>query len=270
AAIRTTPVGSHLLAENPLTQHFVIVLELFLTVLIIFGNGFQQFFLDLADQVVAFRFGMFLGVERIGKLIANALLQIVVISFVKFRGRNLAFGLAGFFAQAVDGGADLFDFGVGKLNRVYHRLFFYFLRARFNHDDGFGRADHHQVEQAFAQFRIRRTHHNLAIHQAYAHCANRALKWNIGNCERGGGAVDGANIGIIFFVGGKHERNHLGLAAEAFREQRAHRAVNHAADENFALAGPAFALNKSAGDASASVGVFTVIHSKREEINSFA
>ena len=45
-----------------------------------------------------------------------------------------------------------------------------------------------------------------------------------------------SNVGIVFAVGGEDEGDDLGLALEAFGEQRAHGAVNLAAGENFALA----------------------------------
>ena len=77
------------------------------------------------------------------------------------------------------------------------------------------------------------------------------------------------NIGIIFRVGGKNKRDHLSFALEAFRKQRADGAINHAAGKNFAFAGTAFALDESAGDASAGIGVFAVINGEREEIDSF-
>ena len=79
-----------------------------------------------------------------------------------------------------------------------------------------------------------------------------------------------SDVGVVFGVGGKDERNHLGFATEAFLEQRPHRAVDLAAGENFALAGPAFALDEAAGNASAGVGVFAIINGQREEVDAFA
>ncbi len=63
AAIRTALVSNHLLAGDLLAQFFVIALKLFLSLLAVFRNRFQQLFLDFADQVVAFRLRMFLGYQ---------------------------------------------------------------------------------------------------------------------------------------------------------------------------------------------------------------
>src|SRR5262249_5071224 len=46
--------------------------------------------------------------------------------------------------------------------------------------------------------------------------------------------------------------------------------VDHAAGENFTLAGTAFALDEAAGDASAGIGVLAVVDREREEVDSLA
>ena len=79
-----------------------------------------------------------------------------------------------------------------------------------------------------------------------------------------------SDVGIVFGVGGEHEGDDLGLAAEAFREQRAHGAVDLAAGENLSLAGTAFALDEAAGNASAGVGVFAIVDGQGEEIDALA
>ena len=60
----------------------------------------------------------------------------------------------------------------------------------------------------------------------------------------------------------------MSLALETFLEERPDRAINLAAGQNFALTGAAFAFDKTAGDASAGVGVFAIVDSKREKILS--
>ena len=88
--------------------------------------------------------------------------------------------------------------------------------------------------------------------------------------QRGRGAVDAANVGIVIRVRGQHKRDDLGLALESFGEQRTHGAIDLAAGEHFALAHAAFALDEASGETSAGVGVFAVIDGEGEEIDALA
>ena len=159
---------------------------------------------------------------------------------------------------------------MGEFDRVHHRLFLHFFRARLDHDNGIGGADDHDVEQAVAHFGVGGIGDEAAIDQADAHCAKRAEKRNIGKGQGGGSGVDAADIGIVFRVGGEDEGDDLGLALEAFGEHGTDRPVNLAASENFALAHAAFALDKTAGDASAGIGVLAIIDGERKEVDALA
>ena len=88
--------------------------------------------------------------------------------------------------------------------------------------------------------------------------------------ERGRGAVNAANVGIVIRVGGQHKRDDLGLALESFGEQRTHGPIDLAAGEHFALAHAAFALDEASGETSAGVGVFAVIDGEGKEIDTLA
>ena len=106
--------------------------------------------------------------------------------------------------------------------------------------------------------------------ESNAHCADRTEERNVGKSQRGGGGVDAEDIGIIFGVGGEHERNDLRLALESFREHGTDGAIDLAAGEHFALTHAAFALDEAAGDASAGVGVLAVVDGQREKVDAFA
>ena len=71
-------------------------------------------------------------------------------------------------------------------------------------------------------------------------------------------------------VGRKHHGDDLGLAAEAFREQRTDGTIDLTAGKNFALAGTSFALDESARNASGGVGVLTVVNREREKVDALA
>ena len=159
---------------------------------------------------------------------------------------------------------------VAELDRADDFFFRRLLRARFDHHDAFGRADHHDVQLRRTHLVIGRIDDVLALDQSHADCADRAVERNVGNRQCRRGAVNTANIRIVLRVGRQHHRNDLGLAAESFGEQRADGTIDLAAGKNFFFARTAFALDESAGETSAGVGIFAVVHGQREEVDSLS
>ena len=151
-AVGTALVVDDLVAEDAFAQGLVVLLKLRLALVVFRGHGLQQLFFESADQFVALRLGMLLGVEAVRQAGADLRFQFLVVGLVELGRGHFALGLPGFLAQLVDGGADLLDLGVGELDGVHHRLFFHFLGAGLDHHDAVGGADHHDVEQAFAHF----------------------------------------------------------------------------------------------------------------------
>src|SRR5205823_11090343 len=117
----------------------------------------------------------------------------------------------------------------------------------------------------FAGFSVGGIDHKFAVYIANPHCAYRSKKRNVRKGQCAGSSVDSQNVRIVFTVGREHQSNDLGFIAETFRKQRADRTVNQAAGKNFAFAGTSLALDEAARNASAGVGVFTVVHGEREE-----
>ena len=72
AAVGTALLVDHLLAEDALAQGLEVGLEFLLGGFVFCRNGSLQLFLEFADQGVAFRLGMFLGVEAVGQVGADA------------------------------------------------------------------------------------------------------------------------------------------------------------------------------------------------------
>src|SRR5258708_22914000 len=209
-------------------------------------------------------------IQRVGQLIADLLFQLVVIGLVNFSGRHLAFGLARTFTQIGERGTDLFDLDVGKLNRVDHLFFRNLFGPGLNHQDALRRAHNSNVEEALAHLRIGGVNDELIVDQSDAYRSHRAGERNIRQGQCAGCRVNAQDVGIVFSVGGRNQGDDVGLVAEAFREQGANRTINLAAGKNFSFAGTAFTLDEPAGDASAGIGVFTVVNGERKEINSFA
>ena len=213
---------------------------------------------------------MFFGVETVGEISADLLLQVVVIALIEFRRRDIALLLSNLLFQLIDRSADLLDLGVSEFDCVDDRFFLHFFGAGLDHHDAFGSADDHDVQQAVAHFAVGGIDDECAIHQSDANRADRTVERNVGDGECRGRAVDSGDVRIVLGVGREHKSNDLGFAVEAIGKQRPNRPVNHSAGENFALAGTSFALDEAAGNASAGVGVFAVVDGQGEEIDSFA
>ncbi len=270
ASIRTPLLIDHCLAEDALAQRLVVVIELALGRVIAFGQLGCQLLLDIFDQRVALGLGMLLGIERVGELLAHLASQAVEVRVVELRRLDFPLRLPCLVAQFVDRGANFLDLGVPEFDRVDDGFFFHFLRARLDHHDAVGRADHHDVQQAFAHLVVRRIDHERSIHQAHAHCADGTKKRNVGNGQRRRSAVDAGDVGIVIGIGGEHERNDLRLALESVGEHRTHRAIDLAAGEHFALTHAAFALDEASGETSAGIGVLAIIHGEGKEVDAFA
>ena len=94
---------------------------------------------------------------------------------------------------------------MGELERLDELLFRQFVRRAFDHDDVVLGADVNQIEIALLALGVRRVGDELAVHATDAHGADRAGERNVGNAERGGGAVDRENIGIVFAIGAEQD-----------------------------------------------------------------
>src|ERR1700687_6356933 len=213
---------------------------------------------------------MLRSVKSIGQLPANLRLQTFEESLIEFRRRHLAFRLANLAPQFVDGGADLFDFGVGEFNGVHDRLFLYFFRAGLDHDNRIGSAYDHDVEQAVAHFGVCGIGDEAAIHEADTNGADGAEKRNVGEGQSGRSGVNAADIGIVFRIGGGDEGDDPRLIFASLGEHRTNRPINLTAGENLALAHAPLALYKAAWGASAGVGVLAVIDGEGKEVDAGA
>ena len=158
---------------------------------------------------------------------------------------------------------------VRELERFHELLFRHFLRGAFNHDDVVFRADVNQIEIAVSALVVRWVRDELAIHATHAHRANRAGKWNVGNAERGGRAVDRENIRIVLSVGAEQDRNDLRVVEITRGKERPERPIRHARGERFFFGRPAFAFEIAAGKFSDRRCFFAVIDGERKPILSF-
>ena len=70
-------------------------------------------------------------------------------------------------------------------------------------------------------------------------------------------------------MGRVDEAHDLGLVAKAFGKERTYGPVDLPAGEHFLFAGPSFALDEAARNASARVGKLPVLNGERKKVNAF-
>ena len=156
---------------------------------------------------------------------------------------------------------------MAEFDGVNHPVFLDFVGSSLDHDDGLCRANHHQIQLAFAHFAVGRIDDKFVVQQADTHGSDRSLEGNVGNSQRARRAIDGGDIGIVLGIGREHEGDHLGIIPESFGKQRANGTVDLAADQGFPFTGAAFALDEASGDSAPGVGVFAVIDGQREKVS---
>ena len=109
----------------------------------------------------------------------------------------------------------------------------------------------------------------LAVHAADAKGADGAAEGNVGNHQRGGGAVDAEDVGIVLAIGGEERGDDLRVVEVALGEERAQRAVRHATGEDFLLGGTALALEVAAGNLADRGRALAVLDGEGEEVLAF-
>ena len=107
----------------------------------------------------------------------------------------------------------------------------------------------------------------VAVDLADPHRADRRRERDVGDHQRGGGAVHGEDVVRVDVVDRERDRHELGLVAPALGEQRAERAVDHAGDERRLLARAALALEERAGDLPGRVHALLDVDRQREEVD---
>ena len=126
-----------------------------------------------------------------------------------FHQRHLALRLADLRREFLLDADHFARVSMREFERLDELVFRQFVGRAFDHDDVVLGADVNQIEVALLALGVGRIGDELAVDAADAHGADRAGERNVGNAERGGGAVDRENIGIIFAVGAEQDRDDL-------------------------------------------------------------
>ena len=139
-------------------------------------------------------------------------------------------------------------------------------RLALDHEHALGGARHDQIEGRGLHFGGGRVEDVVPVEPAHARGGDRAEEGNAGQRQGGRAADQRHDVGVVFQVVAKHGRHDLHLMAEAFREQRAQRPVDQAADQRLLLRRAAFTLEEPARDLARGERLFLVVDGEREEI----
>ena len=142
--------------------------------------------------------------------------------------------------------------------------------AGFDHQDRIRSACDHHVQGAGGDLFAGRVDDVLPVHLTDAHGADRAFERHARDCQRGGGAVERHDVGLVDLVGGVDVADDLHIVAEALREQRAQRPVDEAAAEDLALAGTALTAEEAARDLPGGELLLLVVDGQRKEVDALA
>ena len=127
-------------------------------------------------------------------------------------------------------------------------------------------ADVDQDERRGVHLLDRGVGQELAVDQGDAHAADRAAPRDVGDGERGAGAVNHRDIGVVDLVGRHQLADDLDLVEQALGEEGAARTVAQAGGEDLLLGRTALALEKPAGYLAGGIGALLVIDGKRQKI----
>ncbi len=185
---------------------------------------------------------------------------------------ELFLGLAHLLGELALQRAELLDLRVGDVERVEDLRLGDLVGARLDHQDRLLGAGHDQVEVGGRlgvgeQVGLGRVDDEVAVDLADAHRAHRGGQRDVGDHQRGRGAVHREDVVRVDVVDRERDRHELRVVAPFLREQRADRAVDHARGERALLAGATLALEEGAGDFARGVHALLDIHRQREEID---
>jgi len=176
--------------------------------------------------------------------------------------------LADLASQLLLGLAELADLCVRDLEGLEQLLLGDLRGAGLHHRQAFLRADDDEVELGVLDLGKRRVDRELAVDQADADGADRALERERRDHQRRRGAVDAEDVVGGDEVGRERRADDLHLVPEALRPERPDRAVDHACGEDRLLGRAPLALEEAAGDLAGRVHALLDVDGEREEVRA--
>ena len=159
---------------------------------------------------------------------------------------------------------------MADLHRGEEILFGNLRGATFHHEKTLARARVDQVKVTLLALGVRGVDHEFAMDTAHTHTADRPHEGDIRDMEGSRGGVDGKDVGVVLGVCREHHVVDLDIIPIALREERPDGAVGDACREDFLLARPRLAFEKSAGEPADRVILLAVFDLQREEVDPLA
>ena len=149
-----------------------------------------------------------------------------------------------------------------------HVLLAYLVSGGLEHGDEVGRAGELEVEVGEVALLVGGVHDELAGLgvAADAHAGKRTLEGHAADGEGRACGHDADHVDGVDLVGHERRGDNLDLVAEASREARAQRTVNHAGRERCLLRGTGLTLEVATGDATHGVHLLDEVDREREEV----
>ena len=165
---------------------------------------------------------------------------------------------------------DLLDLLMGALHRGQEVGLGNLLGGALHHEELAAQAGVEQVQVGFLALGVGGVDDPFAVDAADAHAANRAHEGHLGDVERGGGRVHGADVAVDLAVAAHQHGVDLDVVVVAVGEERADGAVAHARRQRLLLGGARLALEEAAREAARRVELLAVLALQREEVDALA
>ena len=236
----------------------------------VLGVLFAELLLEVHDRLGDARLAdvLVVGVERVGDLVQTVLAQVVKHFMVDGGLLKRELRLADGIDDVVD---ELHDLDVGlvrELDAVHQDVLFDLLCLGLDHHDLFMRGRDGDEALAGVALLLRGVDDILAVEIANVRGRRRAVPGNIGigdDERRADGRDDLHGVIIVLREDGVGEHD---VVAQLFVEQRAHRAVNEAGDEDAALGRATLAAVEAAGDTADGVHPLFDLDGQREVVDA--
>ena len=145
-----------------------------------------------------------------------------------------------------------------------------FTRPALDHQDGILCPSDAQIEVRYLRFLIGRVEDECAGDAPHSKRPDRTEERDVGDRQRGRGAVDGQDVDLRLAVRGESIQDDLDIVSHVFGEQRTKRTIGQPGGQDGRFRRPALSAEEGAGDATTGVEPLFVVDRQGEEVNPLA
>ena len=188
-----------------------------------------------------------------------------VVHFVAvFALHVLAEFLREFFLETAHG----LDGFVGSLEGFEECAFGHFVHFAFHHHDVLFGGAHHEIHVGVLELFESGVDDEITVDAGHTHLRNRTVEGNIGASQGGRGGKTGEGVGHVYTVGAEERDVDIHLGVIVGGEEGAEGTIHQARGKDLVVAGTAFALGETTGEASHGRVLFFVVTLQRHEIGA--